>query len=255
VTRYDTIGRTYSSTRRADPRIEARIAAALGDSGRAETMRVVNVGAGAGSYEPADRFVVAADPSLTMLRQRHADAAPALLARAEALPFADGTFDAALASLTVHHWHDLERGLCEMQRVARRQVIFLFEPPLASSLWFVGEYFPDILDLGSERAAPGIDRLAATLAVRHVEPVPVTADCKDGFAGCYWNRPEAYLDPVVQAGISSFAQLDPEVRRVGTERLRRDLASGAWDDRHGDLRDLAEIDLGYRLLVAGQPLS
>jgi SAM-dependent methyltransferase len=260
VTRYDTIGRTYSSTRRTDPRIEARIAAALDDGitdagGRAEEMRVVNVGAGAGSYEPADRFVVAADPSVTMLRQRRSDAAPALLARAEALPFADEAFDAALASLTVHHWDDLERGLREMQRVARRQVIFFFEPSLASSLWFVVEYFPEILDLGSERAAPGLDRLAATLAVRHVEPVPVTADCRDGFAGCYWNRPEAYLDPVVQDGISSFAQLDPEVRRAGTEQLRRDLASGVWDDRHGDLRDLAEIDLGYRLLVAGQPLS
>jgi SAM-dependent methyltransferase len=269
VTRYDTIGRTYSSTRRTDPRIEARIAAALGDdmtaagarretrgeTMRGETMRVVNVGAGAGSYEPADGFVVAVDPSVTMLRQRRDDAAPSVLARAEALPFADDTFDAALASLTVHHWDDLEHGLREMRRVARRQVIFFFEPSLASSLWFVGEYFPQILDLASERAAPGLDRLAATLAVRRVESVPVTADCQDGFAGCYWNRPEAYLDPVVQAGISSFAQLDPEVRRAGTEQLRRDLASGLWDDRHGDLRDRAEIDLGYRLLVAGQPLS
>ncbi|HEY5077422.1 MAG TPA: class I SAM-dependent methyltransferase, partial [Acidimicrobiia bacterium] len=162
MTRYDTIGRTYSSTRRTDPRIEARIAAALGDGTtgagarretmrgetmRGETMRVVNVGAGAGSYEPADGFVVAADPSVTMLRQRRDDAAPSVLARAEALPFADDTFDAALASLTVHHWDDLERGLREMQRVARRQVIFFFEPSLASSLWFVGEYFPEILDL------------------------------------------------------------------------------------------------------------
>ncbi len=251
MTRYDTIGRTYSSTRRADPRIAAQIVASLGDSGRAETLRVVNVGAGTGSYEPAGRFVVAADPSLTMLRQRPANASPALIARAEELPFADDAFDAALASLTVHHWENLEHGLREMQRVARRQVIFCFEPSLASALWLVGEYFPDVLDLPSERAAPGLDRLAATLAVRYVEPVPVPADCRDGFAGCYWNRPEAYLDPLVQAGISSFAQLDAEVRRAGTERLRRDLESGLWDERHGELRNLTQIDLGYRLLVAG----
>jgi SAM-dependent methyltransferase len=251
VTRYDTIGHTYSSTRRADPRIAAQIAAALADGRRAETMRVVNVGAGAGSYEPAARFVVAADPSVTMLRQRPANASPALLARAEALPFPDGAFDAALATLTVHHWEGLEAGLREMQRVARRQVIFFFEPSLASSLWFVGEYFPEILDLDSERAAPGLEHLAATLSVRHVAPVLVPADCHDGFAGCYWNRPEAYLDPLVQAGISSFAQLEPEVRRRGTERLRRDLESGLWEERHGELRDLTEIDIGYRLLVAG----
>ena len=246
MTRYDTIGRTYTSTRRADPRIAVQIAAALGDA-----TRVVNVGAGAGSYEPADRFVVAVDPSLTMLQQRAANAAPAVLARSEALPFPDDAFDASLATLTVHHWEGLESGLREMQRVARTQVIFFFEPTLASALWFVGEYFPEILDLASERVAPGLECLAETLEVRHVQPVPVPADCHDGFAGCYWNRPEAYLDPVVQAGISSFAQLDPETCRVGTEQLRRDLASGVWDERHGHLRDLTEIDIGYRLLVAG----
>ena len=246
MTRYDTIGRTYTSTRRADPRIAAQITAALGDA-----TRVVNVGAGAGSYEPADRFVVAVDPSLTMLQQRPINAAPAALARSEALPFPHDAFDAALATLTVHHWEGLEAGLREMQRVARRQVIFFFEPTLASALWFVGEYFPEILELASERAAPGLERLAETLAVRHVEAVPVPADCHDGFAGCYWNRPEAYLDPIVQAGISSFAQLDPETCRVGTEQLRRDLTTGVWDERHGHLRDLTEIDIGYRLLVAG----
>jgi SAM-dependent methyltransferase len=250
VTRYDTIGRTYTSTRRPDPRIAAQITAALGDAAR-----VVNVGAGTGSYEPAARFVVAGDPSVTMLRQRPAGSAPALLLRAEALPFPDGAFDAALASLTLHHWDDLEAGLREMRRVARRQVIFCFEQSTASELWFVAEYFPQILELPTERAAPGLDRLAAILSVDHVETVPVPADCQDGFGGCYWNRPEAYLDPAVQDGMSSLAQLDPEVRSRGTDRLRRDLESGAWDDHHGELRALTEIDLGYRLLVAGEPLS
>jgi SAM-dependent methyltransferase len=247
VTRYDVIGRTYASTRRADPRIAAQITAALGDA-----RRVVNVGAGTGSYEPADRTVVGGDPSLTMLRQRApSSVTPAVQLAAEALPFPDGAFDAALATLTLHHWSDIERGLQEMTRVAPRQVIFFFEPASASELWLVDEYFPEILALGSERAAPDSARIGAALEVQRMEVVPVPADCQDGFAGCYWNRPEAYLDPIVQEGMSSFAQLDAEIRRRGTEHLRRDLETGAWDGRHGELRTMTEIDIGYRLLVAG----
>jgi SAM-dependent methyltransferase len=246
VTRYDSIGRTYASTRRADPRIAAQITAALGDA-----RRVVNVGAGTGSYEPGDRFVVGGDPSLTMLRQRTATRGPAVQLAAEALPFPDGAFDVALATLTLHHWTDIERGLQEMTRVAPRQVIFFFEPASSADLWLVAEYFPEILALGSERAAPDGARIGAALAVQRTEVVAVPADCQDGFAGCYWNRPEAYLDPMVQEGMSSFAQLDPQIRRRGTEHLRRDLETGAWDARHGELRTLAEIDIGYRLLLAG----
>jgi SAM-dependent methyltransferase len=225
--------------------VAAHIHAALGAA-----RRVVNLGAGAGSYEPADRMVVAVEPSTTMLGHRPPGAAPAVRARAEALPFCDAAFDAALAVLTVHHWNDLERGLREMQRVASRQVVFFFEPSWADSAWIVHDYFPEILDLPSEVAAPGSERLGRTLHVVRVDPVPVPADCVDGFGGCYWNRPEAYLDPQVQEGMSCFAQLDSAVRDRGTEQLRRDLESGAWDARHGELRRMRECDLGYRLLVA-----
>ena len=249
MSRYDRIGTTYAATRRPEPRFAQRIDAALGDADR-----VVNVGAGTGSYEPGHRSLVALDPSVTMLGQRPVRAAPAVLAGAEAMPFADGAFDAAMAVLTLHHWNDLERGLLEMQRVARRQVVVFFEPSASDSLWLFGEYFPETQALGSERTAPGLARLAGLLPVRHVESLLVPADCCDGFGGCYWNRPEAYLDPVVQAGISSLAQLDPEARYRGTERLRSDLDTGVWDARHGHLRALDEIDIGYRLLVAG-PLS
>ena len=159
----------------------------------------------------------------------------------------------ALAVLTVHHWDDLERGLREMQRVARRQVIFFFEPSFFRQIWLYAEYFPEIGE-PSRPSGPDLERLAHLLRCTHVEPLLVPADCGDGFGGCYWNRPEAYLDPIVQAGVSGLAQLDPEVRRRGTERLRRDLETGAWDERHGALRAMREIDIGYRLLVAG-PLS
>jgi hypothetical protein len=154
--------------------------------------------------------------------------------------------------LTVHHWTDIERGLSEMQRVATRQVILFFEPSWAAEFWLVSEYFPEILALGSERGAPSAARLAQTLGRAHIEPVPVPADCLDRFGGSCWNRPEAYLEPAVQDGMSSFAQLHPEVRARGTDRLRQDLASGIWDARHGDLRDRPEMDLGYRLLVAAR---
>jgi SAM-dependent methyltransferase len=247
-TRYDAIGRTYAATRRTDPRIAARIHTALGDA-----RRILNIGAGTGSYEPPHREVVAIDPSTTMLAQRAPGAAPAVRAVAEALPFGDRTFDAAMTTLTVHHWNDLERGLHEMRRVADRQVIFFFDRATTIDLWLVDEYFPEILELASERAAPDPAALSRVLDVKRIEPVPVPADCVDGFGGCFWNRPEAYLDPQLQDGMSSFAQLDPETRASGTERLRRDLASGAWDARHGELRTLPEIDLGYRLLVAGVP--
>jgi SAM-dependent methyltransferase len=212
----------------------------------------VNVGAGTGNYEPAGRdLLVAVEPARAMLDQRAAGAAPAVQAVAEALPFPDGTFDVALAVLTVHHWRDLPTGLVEMGRVARRQVLYVFDTTMTDSFWLVTDYFPEILDLGSERAAPSIAALAEHLDVQRVEVVPVPSDCTDGFAGCYWNRPEAYLDPVVRAGMSSFAQLDRDVEARGVERLRSALESGTWDAHYGALRTQPEHDLGYRIVIAG----
>jgi SAM-dependent methyltransferase len=245
VSRYEVIGRTYSTTRRPDPRVSAQIRRGIGDA-----TKVVNVGAGTGNYEPADVDVVAVDPSPTMLRQRPPAAAPAVLGSAEALPFADDTFDVALATLTLHHWHDIEQGLREMQRVARRQVIFFFDVDFTTDLWLIDDYFPQITDLETEQRAPGAETVARVLHVVEVEPVLVPADCTDGFGGAFWNRPEAYLDPEVQAGMSCCALLDAESVARGTELLRRDLEDGTWDARHGDLRSMHEIDLGYRVLVA-----
>jgi SAM-dependent methyltransferase len=245
--RYDDIGRTYSQTRRADPRIEARIHAALGRG-----QRVVNVGAGTGSYEPRDRFVVGVEPSTAMLAQRSADAAPAVRAVAEALPFPARAFDVAMGVLTMHHWRDLDRGLAELRRVAHRQVLFLFEPSFADDAWIVADYFPEMVELETERNAPSVADLATRLDVVTVEAVPVPRDCVDGFGGSYWNRPEAYLEPAVQAGMSCFAQMDTDRLRRGMERLDRELTTGVWDDKYGHLRALDECDLGYRLVVAGR---
>ncbi|MGO9873709.1 MAG: class I SAM-dependent methyltransferase [Acidimicrobiia bacterium] len=245
-TRYDQIGLSYTRTRRTDPRVAAQIYGAVGDA-----RRIVNVGAGTGSYEPPDRMVVAVEPSPTMYRQRPAGAAPVVRASAERLPFADRSFDAALAIFTVHHWTDTQRGLEELRRVARRQVVLSFDAVVEQNFWLVEEYFPEMAALDAASTGYTSSEIARVLDVRSVEPVMVPADCIDGFAACFWNRPEAYTDPDVQAGISGLARLDHEVRARGTEHLRADLASGAWDARFASLRTLTQLDVGYRLLVAG----
>jgi SAM-dependent methyltransferase len=243
-TPYDEIGRTYTATRREDPRVAATIHGCLGD-GRT----LLNVGAGTGSYEPTDRFVVAVEPSTEMLRQRPRDRAPVVRAVAEDLPFADGAFDVTMAVLTMHHWHDVDRGLRELRRVSRRQVVFYFEPLHTHGFWGV-EYFPEALEVPSERDAPGMDQLRAALRVREVRPVLVPHDCVDGFGVAYFGRPEAYLEPVVQAGMSWLARLSPEVRQRGADRLAADLASGEWDRRFGALRETEWFDGGYRIAIA-----
>lgn len=241
---YQSIGVSYSGVRRPDPRIQRLVDAALGNA-----KSVVNVGAGTGNYEPSARDVLAVEPSPRMIAQRNSGAAPAIRAVAEALPFRDQAFDAALAILTLHHWTDLAKGLSELRRVAKRQVILTFEPWVSWQFWLV-EYFPECVYLPSEKRAPTIDQLRSHLDIQTEMPVPIPADCVDGFAGAYWRRPESYLDPSVRAGISSLAQLSPEVAEHRARKLRRDLASGEWEARYGHLRQLTELDLGYRLLIA-----
>jgi SAM-dependent methyltransferase len=246
VSDYDRIGHGYAGMRQADPRVARLIHAALGAA-----RTIVNVGAGTGNYEPADRDVVAVEPSTVMITQRTSTAAPVVQAVAEALPFADGRFDAALAILTVHHWHDRARGLAELQRVARRQVVFSYEAGWVDSAWIM-DYWPQIRDVATEVDPPDVACLARHLDVADVVVVPVPRDCTDGFGAAYWGRPEAYLGADVQAGMSCFTQLTAEARAAGNERLRADLESGAWDARHGHLRREPELDVGYRIVIAGR---
>jgi SAM-dependent methyltransferase len=242
---YERIGRTYARTRRADRRIAARITDALGAA-----RSVLNIGAGTGNYEPRDRSVVALEPSAVMLDQRLPGSAPAVRGSCEALPFADATFDASMAILTMHHWLDLAAGIAEMRRVSARQVVLAFEPTTLVDFW-LRDYFPEMLDLPTERRAPRVDRVIELLGgTASVEPVPVPADCTDGFGGAFWNRPERYLEPEVQRNTSNLAQLEPSVLARGSARLRADLDSGAWDRRYGSLRALDEYEMGYRLIVA-----
>lgn len=240
MTRYDTIGQGYQQRRVPDPRLAAAIHAALGDA-----QTVVNVGAGTGSYEPTDRAVTAVEPSGVMIAQRPSGAAPVVQASAETLPFPDGSFDAAMAVLTIHHWDDVKAGLAEMQRVARRVVILTWDPA-QDGFWLTAEYVPGILAL-DRVLFPSLDAITAVLGQCSVEPLPIPADCTDGFTGAYWRRPEAYLDAAVRGAMSSFARVDAQ---EGLDRLAVDLTSGRWHERYGHLLDVKALDLGYRLVVA-----
>ncbi|MEW6270760.1 MAG: class I SAM-dependent methyltransferase, partial [Thermodesulfobacteriota bacterium] len=203
---YDRIGVGYERHRRPDPRVAARIARALGPS-----RSVLDVGAGAGSYEPAHLDVIAVEPSRVMAAQRAPGAAPVVRAVAEALPFKDASFDAALAVLTVHHWSDFARGMAEMRRVARARVVVLTWSPelFRGTFWFARDYLPEALD--AERGVAALDAVAAALPGCRVETVPVPHDCRDGFFGAYWRRPEAYLRADVRGAISGLARLDQRV--------------------------------------------
>jgi SAM-dependent methyltransferase len=241
--KYDEIGRTYARTRATDPRIAAAIWEALGDA-----RTVVNVGAGTGNYEPPDREVTAVEPSAVMIAQRPPDAAPVVQASAEELPFEDDSFDAAMAVITLHHWSDWRRGIDELRRVARRLVIFSWDPSFVGRLWITAEYLPFVAD--EETMFPSLADQAGAVRATSVTTVPIPADCEDGFYGAWWRRPEAYLDPEVRAGISVLVGRTAEELAPGLERLRADLESGAWAERHADLLEREELDLGYRLLVA-----
>jgi SAM-dependent methyltransferase len=240
---YDRIGTTYTATRGEDPRIACAIHMALGDA-----RTVVNVGAGSGSYEPSDREVMAVEPSAVMIAQRPSGAAPALQARAEALPLPDSSFDAAMAILSDHHWDDRAAGLRELRRVAsQRVVVFTWDPCFRDEFWLTRDYLP-----ASRRLVPSmaIQDIARCLGGARIVPVPLPWDCRDGFYHAFWRRPEAYLDKRVRAGISVFALLDDDEQASAVARLRSDLRTGAWKKRNADLLQLDELDLGYRLLVA-----
>ena len=238
----------YREVRRPDPRIAERIEAALGD---AES--VLNVGAGAGSYEPTGRQVVAVEPSQQMIDQRPEGAATVVQASAEALPFSDDSFDATMAIISVHHWSDLRAGLSEMRRVARRRVLILtFDPEPLGDLWLVKDYFPRTLEIHGD-AMPAIGELVAMLPGARVETVPVPRLCEDGFFCALWDRPEMHLDPDVRRGSSVWHLMPAEEVEQGLASLRADLESGRWEERHGHLRQLPELDVGVRLICAELP--
>ena len=238
--KYDSIGINYSELRQADPRIAEAVKIALGSS-----TSVLNVGAGTGSYEPADRHVTAVEPSLEMIRKRSSLAARAIQASADDLPFDDDAFDTAMAILTVHHWPEKEAGLRELRRVTRGRIVLLtFDP---SHRPWLTDYLPELAAL-DEAQMPMIADYERWLGNAQVTPVLVPHDCSDGFLYAYWRRPTAYLDARIRSGSSSFWTIKNAEK--GLALLKRDLDSGEWERRYADLLTLDAYDAGYRLVVA-----
>lgn len=237
---YDTIGLNYAQLRKPEPRIARFINEGLGDA-----RTVLNVGAGTGSYEPADRDVTAVEPSVEMIRQRKPGAARAIEASADSLPFPDRSFDASMAILTIHHWPDKQAGLREMRRVTRGPIVLLtFDPAVRP---WPTDYWPELAALDDERM-PTLANLEAWLGPLEVTAVPIPHDCSDGFLYAYWRRPAAYLDERLRSGSSSFWLMKGV--QEGLDRLRHDLDSGEWKRRYAALIGKDEYEAGYRLVVA-----
>jgi SAM-dependent methyltransferase len=242
---YDRIGLSYSEVRRADPRLQAAIWRALGNA-----KSVLNIGAGAGSYEPSDREVIAVEPSPVMIAQRPPNAAPAIEGVAESLPLEDESVDATMAIFTIQHWNDLDRGLTEVLRVTRERIVLLtLDVDVTASMWLCRDYLPEIIEY-ERKMFPPIEHLHAVLPGLQVQTIPVPADCIDGFCIAHWARPEAYLDPLVRQATSTWHLLPAPVADRGLDRLRRDLQSGEWDRRNGQLRTRRALDVGLRLVTA-----
>ncbi|WP_272475519.1 class I SAM-dependent methyltransferase [Baekduia alba] len=242
---YDTIGVGYGAGRREDPRIAAAIWAGLGDA-----RTVLNVGAGAGSYEPRDRYVLAVEPSAVMRAQRPAGAAACVDARAEALPFDDDAFDVVMTVLSDHHWADNAAGLRECARVGRRVVLFNWENALTDTFWLIRDYVPEFNRYAG--AHPSLADRAATCLTPDAEiaPVPIPWDCEDAFFHAFWRRPDAYLREDVRAVTSVWSRFGPAVEARAVAALAADLECGAWAARNAELLDLDACDVGARLVVA-----
>ncbi|WP_245973879.1 class I SAM-dependent methyltransferase [Bosea caraganae] len=218
---YGLIGTGYTRYRQPDPHIASLIAKGLGDA-----RTVLNVGAGAGSYEPLDRQVTAVEPSESMRAQRPAHLPVALDAVAERLPFADGSFDASMATFTVHQWSDLNVGLAEMRRVTRGPVLILSCDPLALDRFWLHAYAPEAIAVEAGRYPP-IAAIAAALGGRtETLQVPIPLDCTDGFGEAYYGRPERLLDPGARQANSAWSFVDPAVGERFVAELTRDLDSG-----------------------------
>lgn len=240
---YDRIGVGYGSKRIPDYRLALAIQDAIGDA-----EKILNVGAGAGSYEPSYCSVVALEPSTTMLAQHPGNRC--VQGVAEHLPFDDGTFDVAMAILTMHHWEDLFAGLAELRRVAKRQVIFTWDPDHERKLWITVDYVHAIDELETGRFAP-LASVVEALGAHTVKPFEIPHDFTDGFQAAFWRRPEMYLDPEARSASSTFASIPSELVEPGIERLRADLRTGRWLKTYRELVALDSADWGHRIVIAG----
>lgn len=243
---YDKHGQSYSNYRQTDPRIAAHVFEALGSS---ET--ILNVGAGGGSYEPTDRYVVAVEPSHIMRRQRQASGkTPAIIGTAESLPFDNDAFDASMAMLTIHHWPDLEKGLQELKRVTKQKIVIMTYDPDQLHLFWNVHHFPELIEVEKARY-PKIKEVIDLLGLEsNIKEIPIPLDCVDGFQEAFYGRPEAFLQKQVRQCQSAWGFLSNEVEEKIVKRLEDDLRSGKWDEKFGYHRNMPFFKGALRLIIA-----
>jgi hypothetical protein len=242
---YALIGASFTTYRQPEPAIETLIHQALGDA-----ERILNLGAGAGSYEPRDRKVTPVEPSATMRAQRPADLAPAINAAAESLPFPDHHFDAAMTTFSVHQWTNLTAGLREMRRVTTGPLIILTCDPILVQNFWLNDYAPEVLATEARRY-PALPHIAQILGgTTRVLPVPIPLHCRDGFNEAYYGRPEMLLSPTARSACSAWSFVDEATSDHYVSSLREALETGAWDRRHGHLRTEPHYDGSLRLLIS-----
>jgi SAM-dependent methyltransferase len=243
---YDKYGQQYSGYRQTDPRIAAYVYDALTDA-----KTILNIGAGAGSYEPADKYVVAVEPSEVMRAQRISNhKTPAINTRADNLPFDDNAFDASMAMVTIHHWPDIEKGLKELRRVTKNQVLIMtFDPDVVDNFWNA-TYFPELIAVEKARY-PKIDFIVQSLDGNcEVKSIPIPFDCADGFQEAFYGRPEAFLEKEVRKAQSAWSFLENGMEDILVKRLADDLQSGNWDKKYGHFRTEPTYTCALRLIIA-----
>ena len=242
---YETIGVGYSVGRRPDPRWQEAIDSVIGDA-----KRVINIGAGTGSYEPSERAVIAVEPSELMVSQRPKSESLVVMAAAENVPIVSGWADLTMTMLSLHHWTDWRAGVSEMRRLASRRLVLTYDPEFHASFWLLRDYLPEVA--ASERTrTPKVEDIADALGDDiEIITLEVPWDCIDGVLPANWRRPAAYLDPQVRACSSGLAQADQRVVERAVQELAKDLDSGAWEQRNDELLAMNSFDAGFRLIVS-----
>jgi ubiquinone/menaquinone biosynthesis C-methylase UbiE len=256
MTIYDTIGKSYAQFRFPDRRIVDCLLSLLQ---LAPGSTIADIGAGTGGYSRAiaERgfSVYAVEPSAVMRSQ--AVPHPQVQwfdGRAEAIPLPDNSVDAAICILALHHFTDLEAALLEIHRVVKAGAIafFTFDSQARKYFW-LDDYFPFLWEY-DESSFFSIDYIISFIQttfkkVVDVYSFPLPPDLTDLFLAAGWQRPEIYLNSEIRAVMSAFALTDPQLVELGVKQLQADLLSGKWQEKYGEIMQLVEFDLGYRVLV------
>jgi SAM-dependent methyltransferase len=239
---YDDIGINYSVRRCTDPKIANQLYLELEGAAR-----IVNIGAGTGSYEPENVDLVAVEPSSEMISQRKTDSHRVEQAFAEKLPFENNSFSHAMTVLSMHHWENRALAFSEINRVATQKFVAITWDPTSDPFWLTRDYFPEIYEM-DKGIFPGLEEFDEHFDEVKINTLMIPGDCQDGLLAAFWKRPKAYLDSKVRQSTSPFAKVKNLAKCL--QKLKDDLASGAWAKKNHALLNSSSLDVGYRIISA-----